>query len=98
MISAALRIKAIIRSTFSCKCMWDIPSCIYQLETADRIAMSSIQMIRHAGAVVMQSPIATPANKPTPQEIEDVLFILRLGASDHEKWVIDYLIDKEEKE
>lgn len=36
--------------------------------------------------------------KPTSQEIEDVLFILRLGASDHEKWVIDYLIDKEEKE
>ena len=34
--------------------------------------------------------------KPTAQEIEDVLYTLRIGASNREKRVIDYLIDKEE--
>ena len=33
--------------------------------------------------------------KPTPEEIETVLYLLRIGASNHEKEIIDYLIDKE---
>ena len=37
-------------------------------------------------------------NKPTAQEIEDVLYTLRIGASNKEKKVIDHLIDKEGKE
>lgn len=32
---------------------------------------------------------------PTPEEIETVLYLLRISASNHEKQVIDYLIDKE---
>lgn len=34
-------------------------------------------------------------DNPSRQEIEDVLYTLRIGASNREKWVIDYLIDKE---
>ena len=37
-------------------------------------------------------------HKPTSEEIVDVLCVLRLGASDYEKSIIDYLIDKEEAE
>ena len=36
--------------------------------------------------------------QPTSEEITDVLCVMRLGASDHEKDVIDYLISKEEGE
>lgn len=36
--------------------------------------------------------------QPTSEEITDVLRVMRLGASDHEKDVIDYLIRKEEGE
>ena len=36
--------------------------------------------------------------KPTSEEIVDVLCVLRLGASEYEKSIIDYLIDKEEAE
>jgi len=32
---------------------------------------------------------------PTPEEIELVLYVLRLGSSDRERRVLDYLIDKE---
>lgn len=32
---------------------------------------------------------------PTPEEIETVLYVMRLGASDKERWILDYLIDKE---
>ena len=35
---------------------------------------------------------------PDAREITDVLYILRIGASSREKRVIDYLIDREEKE
>lgn len=35
---------------------------------------------------------------PDAREITDVLYILRIGASSREKKVIDYLIDREEKE
>lgn len=35
---------------------------------------------------------------PTPEEIEQVLYVLRIGASNREKEVIDYLIDKEGEE
>ena len=34
--------------------------------------------------------------QPTSEEVTDALYVLRLGASDHEKDVIDYLIAKEE--
>ena len=34
-------------------------------------------------------------DKPDNKEIEDVLYTLRIGASNREKRVIDYLIDKE---
>lgn len=34
-------------------------------------------------------------DNPSRQEIEDVLYTLRIGTSNREKWVIDYLIDKE---
>ena len=33
-----------------------------------------------------------------PEEIISVLYLLRIGASSREKQVIDYLIDKEERE
>lgn len=33
-----------------------------------------------------------------PEEIISVLYLLRIGASNREKQVIDYLIDKEERE
>lgn len=32
---------------------------------------------------------------PTPEEISTVLYLLRIGASQREKEVIDYLIEKE---
>lgn len=40
----------------------------------------------------------TRSYQPTSQEIVDVLCVLRLGASGHEKEIIDYLIDKEDVE
>lgn len=33
-----------------------------------------------------------------PEEVTAVLYLLRIGASDREKQIIDYLIDKEERE
>lgn len=38
------------------------------------------------------------AEQAEPEEVTNVLYMLRIGASDHEKRVIDYLIDKEAKE
>lgn len=32
---------------------------------------------------------------PTPEEISNVLYLFRIGASNREKRVLDYLIDKE---
>ena len=37
-------------------------------------------------------------HQPTSEEIVDMLCVLRLGASEYEKSIIDYLIDKEEAE
>ena len=36
-------------------------------------------------------------SEPSPEDIETVLYLLRLGASDHERQIIDYLIDREGK-
>ena len=36
------------------------------------------------------------SSKPTSEEIVTVLYLLRIGASNHEKEIIDYLIDRED--
>lgn len=40
----------------------------------------------------------TVHHQPTPAEIVIILYNLRIGASQHEKQIIDYLIDREEKQ